>query len=313
MTDRRKSRLPDVNELLRGTAVPGGEVVSVRAGALSGEIVGGALRYLRFGETEIVRRIMVAVRDAAWNTVPAEIEDLSVQEADSSFAVTFGARNISADVDFCWRGRIAGSAEGSCQFSMSGVAKSEFEFRRIGLCVLHPIAGFAGQPYTISTRESSSVGELPDLVAPPELVEGAFVPLVPGFELLTLASGATSVSFCFEGDLFELEDQRNWTDASFKTYSRFPAPGPLPERAHVGMAVNQGVSITTAGLVARRTRRRRRLQLVIGEELGCTLPPAGTAESVGERPSGEAMEKLPASAPSRLVSTCTWARGGPTS
>ena len=32
--------------------------------------------------------------------------------------------------------------------------------------------------------------------------------------------------FAFEGELFELEDQRNWTDASFKTY---PTPVALSD------------------------------------------------------------------------------------
>lgn len=39
----------------------------------------------------------------------------------------------------------------------------------------------------------------------------------------------------FEGDVFEMEDQRNWTDASYKTYctpwgcpSRLSSPAAIP-------------------------------------------------------------------------------------
>ena len=42
---------------------------------------------------------------------------------------------------------------------------------------------------------------------------------------------ASTVSVRFEGDVFEMEDQRNWTDASFKTYSR---PLALPFPYHLG-------------------------------------------------------------------------------
>ena len=31
--------------------------------------------------------------------------------------------------------------------------------------------------------------------------------------------GGGEIVIRFEGDLFEMEDQRNWTDASYKTYS----------------------------------------------------------------------------------------------
>ena len=41
------------------------------------------------------------------------------------------------------------------------------------------------------------------------------------------------VTISFTGDLFEMEDQRNWTDASYKTYStplRIPYPAPIAQR-----------------------------------------------------------------------------------
>src|SRR5699024_4989680 len=47
----------------------------------------------------------------------------------------------------------------------------------------------------------------------------------------------------FDGDTFEMEDQRNWTDASFKTYSR-PLSLPFPYTVEAGAAVRQAVTIT---------------------------------------------------------------------
>jgi hypothetical protein len=49
-----------------------------------------------------------------------------------------------------------------------------------------------------------------------------------------------------EGDVFEVEDQRNWTDASFKTYStpqRIPLPGTIRE----GQVVRQVVTVRLLG------------------------------------------------------------------
>ena len=46
--------------------------------------------------------------------------------------------------------------------------------------------------------------------------------------------------FDFEGDLFEMEDQRNWTDGSFKTYST-PLALLLAEGGEPGQAIRQRV------------------------------------------------------------------------
>ena len=77
----------------------------------------------------------------------------------------------------------------------------------------------------------------------------------------TSPSGVTAY-FAFEGDHFELEDQRNWTDAAFKSYST-PLSRGLTHDAVRGHALRQRVTVrcmTTAARPAtsRRTPARRR-------------------------------------------------------
>jgi hypothetical protein len=43
-----------------------------------------------------------------------------------------------------------------------------------------------------------------------------------------------------EGDVFEMEDQRNWSDASYKTYVR-PLALPWPYRIPAGETVTQRI------------------------------------------------------------------------
>jgi hypothetical protein len=47
----------------------------------------------------------------------------------------------------------------------------------------------------------------------------------------------------FDGETFELEDQRNWTDASFKTYST-PLRLPFPARVEAGTRIAQSITLT---------------------------------------------------------------------
>ena len=50
----------------------------------------------------------------------------------------------------------------------------------------------------------------------------------------------------FEGDTFEMEDQRNWTDASFKTYCT-PLARPFPVEVKSGTTIRQSVTLRLTG------------------------------------------------------------------
>ena len=95
--------------------------------------------------------------------------------------------------------------------------------------MLHPIA-LADEPVEIrhpdGTRES---GRFPDLVQPDwpfRDIVGVSVKL-PGYK----------VEVTMEGETFEMEDQRNFGDASFKTYC-YPQTRPYPYRIEAGGKVD---------------------------------------------------------------------------
>ena len=59
-----------------------------------------------------------------------------------------------------------------------------------------------------------------------------------------------------EGDAFEMEDQRNWMDASYKTYVR-PLALPWPYTIAKGEKLAQRVSLSVTGTPGQARRRRR--------------------------------------------------------
>ena len=85
-----------------------------------------------------------------------------------------------------------------------------------------------------------------------------------------------SAEFSFTGDHFEIEDQRNWTDASFKSYSRLPVVSAEPEHLAAGTGLQQAVSIavTMRGRAA-GPRPRAVPQIVIGDEIAGPMPEVG--------------------------------------
>ena len=80
----------------------------------------------------------------------------------------------------------------------------------------------------------------------------------------------------FAGDTWEMEDHRNWTDASFKTYVR-PLALPWPYTLPAGEAVTQSVTVTLGGTARRsgRSAGRETVEVKLGGVAGALLQPLG--------------------------------------
>jgi D-apionolactonase len=246
-----------VHEYLRG---PGAHApqpsIALQAGPVSSVLRGIDLAHVTFGDVSITRLIYVAVRDESWNTIPPEISGVSVEAREGSFAVSFSARHLTEDLDFGWHGRIEGDADGVLTYEMEGTAARAFRYGRIGLCVLHLASLYEGCRYRAVGEAGVSEGIFSREIVPQPLVDGVYRPAVGPFRELEvdLPSGITA-RFSFEGDEFELEDQRNWTDAEFKTYST-PLSRGLTHEAVEGRALRQRVTVRCAGGGTRRAPQR---------------------------------------------------------
>jgi hypothetical protein len=224
----------------REDALP--EPLTLRAGplAMRFEPHTGFLRTIRCGDREVLRAIYAAVRDARWGTVTPQITLAQSHIGDDRFRIAFEAVCARDEIDFRWRGEITGESDGTVTYAMDGVARSTFRRNRIGFCVLHPIRGCAGQPCTVEHTDGSvASGVFPRDVSPHQ----------PFFDLRAIsheAAPGVRATVRFAGDTFEMEDQRNWTDASFKTYCT-PLALPLPVEVAAGTRIRQSVTLTVEG------------------------------------------------------------------
>ncbi len=226
-----------MNPFYYGTEDPLPEARPLRAGPLSMLLEDGGLRHVRWGDREVLRRVYAAVRDRNWDTVPAVISGLEVQAGAASFKASFVADCRRGEIDFRWRGAIEGSPDGSVTFVMEGEARSTFLRNRIGLCVLHPIRECAGKPCVVEHANGAFTRkEFPRYVWPHppfKSVRAISHEVAPGLR----------ATVRLEGDVFEMEDQRNWTDASFKTYST-PLEIPFPVELPQGSTMRQSVRLS---------------------------------------------------------------------
>jgi hypothetical protein len=234
---------PDLNLLLHGSTEALPEQVPLRAGPLALIFEAGDLRYISLGPRELVRRIYGTVRDGQWGTVPGRLSDLVLSRTEDAFTLTYQSEHRDGAIHFVWRASIVGRPDGTIGFTFAGEARSTFAKNRIGLCVLHPMRHCAGAPAT-GRRTTGGQRDLrfPELVAVEQPIEG-FTDLAA----LTLeASGTRQLELAFEGDVFETEDQRNWIDASFKTYST-PLSLARPVIVPQGTLIEQRVTLRLLG------------------------------------------------------------------
>ena len=183
----------------------------LQAGPLSAELEAGNLRHIRYHGEEMIRAISFIVRDKNWGTYAPEISQFEVQEMPGSFRVSYEA---VIEGEFRYSAVITGEANGSLSFSGTGNATSDFLTNRTGFVVLHPIEGVAGAACTVEhvdgRIEETKFPLLIDPVQPMRDLRAITHEFSPGLK----------VTCRMEGDAFEMEDQRNWTDASYKTYVR---------------------------------------------------------------------------------------------
>ncbi|MBY5325961.1 hypothetical protein [Rhizobium leguminosarum] len=221
---------------LYGTRLVETPPVRLRAGKLEADLTNGNLRTIRYDGTEVLRAISYLVRDRDWGTYSPEITDLRIEQNDDRFEVAYlahceGPDNTRLVIDV----RITGSAD-RLDFEAEAVAPTGFETNRCGFCILHPIVGVAGSPATVEHVDGQIVAtRFPDVIEPWQPFKDMRAithEVIPGVQ----------AECRMEGDTFEMEDQRNWSDASYKTYVR-PLALPWPYQIPANQPVRQKTSL----------------------------------------------------------------------
>jgi hypothetical protein len=200
-----------------------------RFGPWSFELRDDELADIAYDGRPVLRSVRAVVRDRNWDTAALVVDRVR----DSGATITLHVR--SEELGSSFRGVVRAEARGSRLVVIADL-ETEYAFatNRTGLVVLHPPA-LAGAPL----RVTHSDGRTEESAFPL-----AISPHQPVFDIAQLAwvHAGSEVAVTFTGDVFEMEDQRNWSDASYKTYSR-PLGLPFPYDLHPGERVRQSVQI----------------------------------------------------------------------
>lgn len=210
----------------------------LQAGPLTAFLEAGQLRDIRWHGVLVLRAISYLLRDANWGTLAPALSDLTIRQTADAFRVAYRA----AVPGLTYEARIEGRASGALHFSGTARASADFLTNRTGFVVLHPDTA-AGEALTIAHTD----GRVEATAFPARIL-----PDQPAFDIAALthhpAPGLTART-AFEGGVFEMEDQRNWADASFKTYVR-PVSWPRPYTIGKGCQDTQSVHLALTGTPA---------------------------------------------------------------
>lgn len=260
-------------ERLYGTSEPPAPSRILKAGPLTARLEGGNLRYIRFAGQECLRAVSYIIRDRDWGTYQPPLTNLTFEESETGFRITYDGSCESPQSTLRFRAEIVGAAGGRLTFTVEATPDGPFETNRCGFNVLHPLA-VAGLPVGVEHVD----GSVENTVFP-ELIE----PWQPfkAIRALTHRPGDLFDATCrFEGDTFEMEDQRNWSDASFKTYVR-PIELPWPYTLPAGETNRQSVVLeiagheSTAGDSRSDAGRAAAVEIRVGDEGSATMPRIG--------------------------------------
>lgn len=216
---------------LYGTDKPPRPSQLLRAGEAQVTLEAGQLRHLRIGGVEAIRAVSFLVRDRDWGTVDPAITDLAVDGGRVTYAARYamGTGHLDARITLTL-------TEGSLTAEVVATAHGSVETNRAGFTVLHPIEGVAGAPVRVGHPDGSvEDARFPTLIEPWQPFKD--------ITALTHQAGGLRIDCRLEGDVFEMEDQRQWGDASFKTYNR-PLALPWPYTIRDGQALRQTVRVT---------------------------------------------------------------------
>ena len=269
------SELANVDAIaLFGTSQAAPEQQKLTAGSLTATWEQGALRNICYDGVEVLRGIAFLSRDDAWGNNPAKFANLIMQEDDGNFRLAFDLVITNDTQRLNAAAKIQGNSRGRLSFTVFATAVSDFVTNRTGFTILHPLENIVGQPVDVThTDGTQTLQRFPENISPGQ----------PIFDIRALTHQVgpeLTATILMEGAKFEMEDHRNWMDASFKTYSG-SLFDPWPYTIERGENINQTVTLTVSGLnqSTKVQPPKKTISVSLGEPAEA-LPDFGTALSL---------------------------------
>jgi hypothetical protein len=172
-----------------------------------------AIRNIQYEGVQLIDLLYTAIRPFDWSTLKAEDYSVDVQIIGSDCAITItevfaGALAAQAKIT------LSNNNTFSVDYELKGL--SDYQVSRWGVCFCLNTADWMGS----SVVSSGNTYSLAQDISPQRVVAGVIQGLFPASnEMQFLAPDSRYLKVVSIGQVLEAEDQRNWTDNTYKIYS----------------------------------------------------------------------------------------------
>ncbi|KAF2418589.1 hypothetical protein [Microbacterium sp. B35-30] len=216
------------------TDVWSGAATAWRSGPWSLELRDDEFADIAYDGHVVLRSVRAVVRDRNWDTAGLVVD--RVDGSDLALTLHVHSTGLGSDLRGIVRAEVRGP--GRLRVLTDLEPQTDLATNRTGLVVLHPPA-LAGVGLHIRHSDGTVAhSRFPERISPHQ----------PALDIagLSWSHEGLELDMRFTGDVFEMEDQRNWTDASYKTYSR-PLALPFPYTVAAGERVVQAIDVAVSG------------------------------------------------------------------
>lgn len=198
----------------------------------------GEITDIAFRGIPLLRGVQTIARDTDWGTYEWQQAPLRFSNQEPCPTVIFPLTSVAEDHTL--QGEMTVTAErGVLNVTCAIASDRTFSTNRSGLTALH-FPQVAGQSLTVIHPDGSETAQVfPEAISP----------FQPAFRVAGYRWSHHNLvcELHFQGDVFEMEDQRNWTDASYKTYSR-PLDLPFPYEVAAHEQITQSLTLRVSGI-----------------------------------------------------------------
>ena len=189
------------------------DTTRVTHGGFTLDLAREAIRNIRFEGVQLIDLLYTAIRPLDWSTLKADEYSVDVQIIGNDCVITVnevfaGALSAQAKIT------LSNNNTFSVGYELKGL--TEYQVSRWGVCFCLNTADWMRS----SVVSSGNTYSLAQDISPQRVVDGVIQGLFPASdEMHFLAPDKRSLKVVSTGKVLEAEDQRNWTDNTYKIYS----------------------------------------------------------------------------------------------
>jgi len=189
------------------------DTTRITHGGFTLDLAREAIRNVKYQGVQIIDLLYTAIRPLDWSTLKADeyLADVQIVGSDCEITVKeIFASALAAETKIT----LSDNNTFSVSYELKGL--SEYQVSRWGICFCLNTAEWMGS----SVLSSGNTYLLPQNIAPQRVVDGVVQGLFPASnEMHFVAPDNRNLKVISTGKVLEAEDQRNWTDNTYKIYS----------------------------------------------------------------------------------------------